>query len=636
MRRFAWYTRRVSQSRRSVRLGCWTDAFFDERGFSTAGTAVAILLSCSLVCFSAWAVQSQSRATKVQSVADAAALAAEAEVAEFMISVKVADATLLTISLTGLTLLGVGIVCCCVPPIAGVGDSLIEAGEKVLEKRKVFAEKSAQVLNLEQAALPVVALTQAESVMFANAEDGTTYIGYMELVPREGEEIEIPGFESVDDALDTATDASDTVAELADTAEEASEEADDAWIDAYLEDCGYAPNYCMQQRAETLSSISPSENPLYHSSTTWSFDVPLKRAQAYYRARLRDEAPMDATDEEGARSALRKNVFAYAVDVMDEGYVIDDGVSAPELHFPLLPKNTSEMKETPLYTNPDYPVSAGEHAYIHAWAGCPQYQQDGSGGYGSLSGLDAGSYEVCPACGLDSVALGQVLSASTNIENGFEYHYRKVAEAAEEYERARSEALPAIEGAKSEVDDAFGELTEAFKDVLGYRIEAYPPGRFGAVVELSAREDGGRPVGFVSTPEELGSFTAFSAAVLVEDESEDVISSLLEGASADADSVLLDCGTMALSLWASLLGVYKGGVDGLTDGVEKALDGLPLIGASGLGTWAADEMRSFIGELGMEPANTSAAKPTLVNTAYVVAHEDGPLSQTIRALKGVP
>ena len=88
-----------------------TDVFVQRDGFTTVGAACAILVSCSLVFACIWTVRSYSRASGVQAVADAAVLAAENEVAEFVIAVRVADATLLTLSLTGLALFGVGSVC---------------------------------------------------------------------------------------------------------------------------------------------------------------------------------------------------------------------------------------------------------------------------------------------------------------------------------------------------------------------------------------------------------------------------------------------------------------------------------------------------------------------------------------------
>ena len=76
-----------------------SDLFCNESGFTTLGTALAILLSCSLLFFGLWTSRSLSRAAGVQAVADSCALAAENEVSEFVLAVRAADATLLTLSL---------------------------------------------------------------------------------------------------------------------------------------------------------------------------------------------------------------------------------------------------------------------------------------------------------------------------------------------------------------------------------------------------------------------------------------------------------------------------------------------------------------------------------------------------------
>ena len=115
------------------------DLFRNESGFTTLGAALAILLSCSLLFFGLWTSRSLSRAAGVQAVADSCALAAENEVSEFVLAVRAADATLLTLSLTGISLLGVGTVCCCVPGAQAAGLKFLDAGRAVLDKREDVA-----------------------------------------------------------------------------------------------------------------------------------------------------------------------------------------------------------------------------------------------------------------------------------------------------------------------------------------------------------------------------------------------------------------------------------------------------------------------------------------------------------------
>ena len=95
--------RRAVQAREPFAL------FRDEAGFTTAGVACALLVTLALVFTSAQVYRVSSASADVQNVADAAALAAENEVAEFMIAVRVCDAVVLSLSLTGAATAGLGV-----------------------------------------------------------------------------------------------------------------------------------------------------------------------------------------------------------------------------------------------------------------------------------------------------------------------------------------------------------------------------------------------------------------------------------------------------------------------------------------------------------------------------------------------
>ena len=89
--------------------------FRDEDGFTTVGVALALLVTLALVFTSAQVYRVSSASADVQDVADAAALAAENEVAEFMIAVRVCDAVVLSLSLTGAAPAGLGVAALCTP-----------------------------------------------------------------------------------------------------------------------------------------------------------------------------------------------------------------------------------------------------------------------------------------------------------------------------------------------------------------------------------------------------------------------------------------------------------------------------------------------------------------------------------------
>lgn len=610
-----------------------TDWFSDRDGFTTFGAACAILAACALAFACMWTARSMSRAAGVQAVADAAALAAQNEVAEFVIAVRVADASLLSMSLTGLALVGAGTACCCVPASAAVGKSLIEVGKNIIAKRNDLARTAEKTLSAMQDGLPVAAQVQAQAVIRENADslDGNA-LGYVELVPLQGEPLSVGDPSSSGDAADAAESRSDEIAESAAKAQEARKDAQEALEKGYRHDCGNAPGYCMYERADTVAGMPASQNPMCHSVNTWSFAVALGRAQAYYPYRAATEAPENDSVEEQARSALRKKFYEFAAHEVAKGRAVDDGESVPDIDFPMLPKNTTEMKDTSLYTDKAYPVAAG---CLHAWQGCPG-AQGGIEGYGSIAEQDAGAFGVCSTCGFDAASLGKVAAASSSIENGFEYHYRKVAEAARDYVAALEQAIPAESEAKSAVEGVFDLIDEALRELGACRVEAYPPGRFGALAALAFEMHDESGVAFVGETAEEGAYAAISASVLGEDAQADVLSSLLDGVVDDIGPPLSDAGPAVLSLWASMVEAYSSGTEGLCKGVRELFDSLPLLGSTGLGSWAADSLMGVLETAGLEPANTEAAKPFVANTEHVAAQGEGPVAAAVKSMKGVP
>lgn len=610
--------------------GFGVQTFCGQGGFTTVGAACAILVTCALVMGCLWAANSTSRAAGVQSAADAAALAAENEVAEFVIAVRVADATLLTMSLTGLSLVGAGAVCCCFPPAAAAGTRLMDVGKAILQKRDSVAQAEHKALNAAQDALVPAAQLQAQTVIQENAQElGGSAVGYVELVPQDAPEVVVGTYGASQEAVEEIEGGAEDLKQAAEVAEEESKRAAEALKEAWLHDCGAMPDYCMAQRAQTLAGMGAAENPVATSVHTWSFSMAIRRTQAYYRHRLANEAPQGPGTEEAARSALRVEFYTFAVQEMAKAHAHEPAEGVPDINMPLLPRNTSEMRQTTLYTDASYPVAGGA---LHAWPGCPK--AGAAQGQGSLAQLEAGTYARCEECGFDAAALGKVAAASTSIENGYEYHYRIVAQCAQEYCEAKAAAEPASQQVKQTLGTMLDALKEAFDEAVSCRVEAYPPGRYGTLSAIAF--EAGAPPGTSSffLGSDLGSFAAVSAAVLAEDEEEDVISSLFDGIAQEVGPPLSDAGSAVLGLWSALLDAYKTGIEGLKSGVEDLLSGIPLVGASGLGTWAAQALGDMLDEVGLAPANIGAAKPVVSNTAVVAAKGEGPIAQSVNAAKG--
>ena len=126
--------------------------FRDERGITTAGMAVALFVSLALIFSGAQLYRVHSAAAEVEEVADACALAADNEVAGFLVVANACDAVCLSLTLLSVTLYGLGLVAACVPPAESVSVKLIDLAQQTAEKRSQFFDLACQGLNMAQRA----------------------------------------------------------------------------------------------------------------------------------------------------------------------------------------------------------------------------------------------------------------------------------------------------------------------------------------------------------------------------------------------------------------------------------------------------------------------------------------------------
>ena len=156
------------------------DLFFrrGDEGFTTAGTAVALLLAVVLAFGAVQAHWIQARSGQVQYVADAAALAADGAVAELVAYAQAADAALLSLSLMALTAYAASAVAAFVPGGQEVATRLADLGSRVFKTRDSFAESAQKGLDAAYKALPALCTLRALQVMGANAlASGQEYWG---------------------------------------------------------------------------------------------------------------------------------------------------------------------------------------------------------------------------------------------------------------------------------------------------------------------------------------------------------------------------------------------------------------------------------------------------------------------------
>ncbi len=619
-----------------------------DGGFTTLSIVVALTLVLSLLLCAVQVGWVLRESPDIQFVADSAALAAENVMSQYYVISRLADSVILSMSLLSLTIMGISIVLCCIPLTISAGTQLMGVAKTLINARNKFSSSATTALNNLQKALPFLCAANASAVIAANSDaQNKTIVGTAIPVPLSGNAVELSDEDSLEESLDSMEQSNYDLAQNITEAQEALEKMETAKQEAFYQDCGANPDNCLYERASKLSGLSSSENPYYASVDLWSFSVPLQRAKSYYAQRLSIESPENSTLEEQVRSACRVAYYSFAVEELKQGYVSYDENGYFSAYFPLLPKNTSEMKSTTLYTDNRWPVSSD--GTIHGVETCPSSLSFGVTSYGSLSDLDDGVYKECSECDFNSTDMGRVGSASSSIDNGFEYHYRIIAEKAEDYEEASKEYLEltqqAQESAQSSLD-TFDETLSTLGESTG-RYNPMPPGRFGCIaiaLDLETHDSIFQiPYPFASTQAQITPRIAISAATLVKEEPVDgqnVISSLMDGIIDEAQdsgdfSAWAESGLdWILSLWSSALDFYGRGVNAIVDGVEDVLNSIPAIGDSPLGSWVSSGLMSILETVGLYPVDLSTPRPVVVNTIHVLRHADGNIAEVVEKARG--
>ena len=128
---------------------------------------------------------------------------------------------------------------------------------------------------------------------------------------------------------------------------------------------------------------------------------------------------------------------------------------------------------------------------------------------------------------------------------------------------------------------------------------------------------------------------AVAAATLVDegsDEGRTALNSMLDGLR-ETGGVLVGAAGIVLDAWSGLLVAYANGQDAITGVIRDGLNALPLVGASGLGTWASEKLTDVIKTVGMQPAEVGALKPVLVNSSHVAEKGEGSFASGYLSVK---
>ena len=613
-----------------------------EGGFTTPAAAVALLVALSLVFAGVGLYRVSSRSGQVQYVADAAALAADKAVAEFVTVGQVVDAILLTSSLAALALYAASAVCAFVPADgAALSTELAQAGSKVVEFRGKFASSAEEGLSAAQEALPAIAAARAAAVVSANADaSGIDYAGAAVCVPAEGAEVSLSDGDELEVAATSIETCTTEIAEEVESREEAEDAACDAKRDAWIADCGEsAGDRSMYERALSLAGLSGSSNQRYSSPEAWSFKAALARAKAYYAARAEQEPgesydsddPSEVTD-----SVCRKLWYQYAYEVVSEGSVTTvDGVEEVSLAAPAT--LVSEMRETSLYTDSIWPVSKSSDGTltIHGYSGCPVCVSQESAGTASASDIASGAVETCGECRFVKNSILRVAAVSRVSTSGFEYHYLALVEAAQDYSAAVSDLDDSSVALTQCQEEVTAIIEEAVSAIAAERYDPEPPGRYGCIAIVCAEGTSTSSLPFVTSPDSSSSRVAISGATLAADPADsdgNVIVDIASGLLPDpgGSSTVLSA---AFGSWGSLLTAYGDGTDAAGDALESVLSAIPL-DTTALSDTASAAFSAALSSSGLEPADLSCHKPVLVNTSHILsADSSSSLSSTLLSAK---
>ena len=600
---------------------CRIESFVrDDGGYTTLAMALALLVSVTMIFGMAAAQWSLARSADVQEVADAAAMAGENGVAAFSTVAQTLDACVLTMGLTGTIVCGAGLVVAAIPPLEGYAATIMDTGKKILSARRDFAGSSAKGLKELEDALPALIMANSASCVSANSRNDVRYVGMAVPFPQESKS----DYSFLKNDVDPSK-----MDESAKELSKASGDAQDARdrVDAAKERAWRADNVndpmCMHSRAETLAGLGGSLNPSYPSPDAWEFEYARLRTRNYYARRYSQESFAGGSVDELQRSAARKQFYGYAYEAVGRMSCVD---SKDTVHMDLweLPHNTDMVRDTRLYTDAVWPCTQEEAGCtLHCSLSCPGATGPYLGST-SLSQVDVGGALLCETCRMDAHAMGNVASASTNIDNGYEHYWRIVVDASKDYEAARKDQIEAekeMQDAADEGSDAFDKAMEALKVD---RPKLCPPGAYGCVGVVARPQTMSTPTELTSAfvaGVELPRGAAVSAATLAPDQTTErntVLARAFDGLRGGEGSLVLNLVGSVTGLWSDLLVGYGSAYGSMEKTGSRFLDGIEGLGGEKVATWLKKKVSETVETAGLEPADLRLRKPVLVNSQTVL------------------
>lgn len=604
---------------RGVALG--VGLFVDEDGYTSVAVATALLASVSLMFCVATVEWTLSRSADVQEVADAAALAGSNVVASYHTVAQVIDASVLSMGLAGVTVMGAGLVVSAIPGAQSFSKEVLQKGAQILDARNGFARSAVSGLQKVETMLPGLIAASSWSCVRANADDGAQYFGVAVPFPMDS----LSDYASLSTELETdaVPDEAERLQEATRQVEESKRRADDSRLRAWTADCVDAPR-CLRSRAESLAGLAASQNPYAPSPESWTFGMAIQRSRSYYAQRLARETPASQDIGEVTNSLCRAAFYEYALGEVNAAWYMEGTDGSVDLYLPHLARNASEMRETWLYDNVAWPCTQeGESVRLHSSLSCPGATGPHVG-YQSVASLEYGVAERCDVCRMDVGDLGAVANISTSANNGYEHYWQIIVEESQAYRQARNEQAEAERQAREIAEDGKGAFERVLDQLRVPRPQICPPGAWGCVGIVRRSRGTTAPsrltAAFLGDVELPAGVAVSASALAVDNDSGDagVLTHFFDTLAGEDGFGMGSLLGGITGLWGRMLVSYGSAYEGVGDAAGSFLDRIDGVFGGTVGAWLSGKVGALMGSLGLEPADMRMRKPVLVHTSEVL------------------
>lgn len=613
----------MKTSQHGIKQPSWGIAWFitDQGGYTSVAMAAALLVACSLVFAAATVHWTMRRSSEVQKVADAASLAGAQVVARYAGIAQIVDATVTTTGMTGVVMLASGLVLGLIPGTQSIAKAVLDTGDALLQARQSFVATAAKGLKTLETTLPALVAYNAAGIVEANSSEEVSYVGAAMPLPLQGES---KIYESLPQAdVSELKKQAEYQRQQAEQLDQAQERMRSSLLRAWQADSVDNPS-SLAGRAERLAGLYGGPNTRIMSVDEWHFGIAIQRARAYYQARYDQETLDTSSVEQLVESAARKAFYQYALDEVRASYWVPtpDGLSA-DMDLHTLPYNEKTTRSTRLYTEALWPTTIEDGVRVLHASNLSPGATGPAAGLASLEDLESGIVALDDKAPFSIIEMGRVASASTRIQNGFEYYWSIICEEARTY----TDAQRSVQKLSDEVEKTSSRAVSLLDAVLGKLkvgvMSIKPPGYLGCfalVMRPSETQASSSVAQAFVAGQTLPPGMAISGAQVAIDP--DIHLSVLSGFFDSLAQKGLFTGQLldgAAEVWNQILQGYQQGWGALSEVLEGFLDFADKsIILRPLARVIKNEINQAITDIGLDPPDLRLRKPMIINAMHLL------------------